>query len=307
MNLTVEEAYKSYESYYKTRSKLRSIDVISSVFRLYILTYFKNRKMCDISKIEILNFEINFLDKQKISYSYKKIIYNHLATFFNYCKKYLDLEKNVVSETGFILKNKTENKKIEVWTYNEFKRFIKKVDHKVYKYFFDFLFFTGCREGEAIALTFKNINKGIISIERTKIKGNRGFNSPKTKESIRKFKIDLKLRIEIYLLKKLYKKQFGYFDIDFYIFGGAKSLAPTTIERYKNNACKKANVKQIRIHDFRHSHITMLLSKGVPITAICERVGHKDISTTLNVYSHVLKQDNKKLINSLNLLRFSIF
>ena len=104
MNLTVEEAYKSYESYYKTRSKLRSIDVISSVFRLYILTYFKNRKMCDISKIEILNFEINFLDKQKISYSYKKIIYNHLATFFNYCKKYLDLEKNVVSETGFILK-----------------------------------------------------------------------------------------------------------------------------------------------------------------------------------------------------------
>lgn len=307
MNLTVKKAYNSYESYFKTRSKLRSIDVISSVFRLYILPYFENKKIYDITKFDILNFEINFLDKQNISFTYKKIIYTHLATFFNYCRKYLDLKNNVVSEVGFILKNNTINKKIEVWTYNDFKKFIKKVDNKIYKYFFDFLFFTGCREGEAIALTFENINNGIVSIERTKIKGNRGFNSPKTKESYRKIKIDLKLRIEIWKLKKLYKKQYGYFNEEFYIFGGSKPLAPTTIDRYKNKACKEANVKQIRIHDFRHSHITMLLSKGVPITAICERVGHKDISTTLNIYSHVLKQDNRKLITSLNLLRLSIF
>lgn len=307
MNLTIEEAYNSYESYFKTRSKVRSIDIISSVFRLYILPYFKNKKMCDISKIDILNFEISFLDQQNISHTYKKIIYTHLATFFNYCKKYLDLKNNVVSDVGFILKNKSINKKIEVWTYNDFKKFIKKVDHKIYKFFFDFLFFTGCREGEAIALTFKNINKSIVSIERTKIKGNRGFNSPKTKESYRKIKIDLKLRFEIWKLKKIYKKQYGYFNEEFYIFGGSKPLAPTTIDRYKNIACKKAGVKQIRIHDFRHSHITMLLSRGVPITAICERVGHKNISTTLNIYSHVLEKDNNKIIKSLTLLRLGIF
>ena len=307
MNLTFNQAYNYYESYYKMTFKTRSIDAAKSIFNLYILPFFDNMKMCDISKNDILKFEQK-IDSLNCSYKYKKDIYVFLAMFFHYCRKYLDLEKNVVEEVGFVLKNKDENKEVaDIWTYREYKKFIKKVDNVVYKRLFEFLMFTGCRVGEAQALTFKDINKNMVSINRTLIKGSRGFNSPKTKESIRKFKIDIKLRIEIYFLKRFYKKKYGFFYNNFYVFGGKKYLSHTSITRHKNNACKKANVKQIRIHDFRHTHITILLSKGVPVKAVCKRVGHKEVDTTLNIYSHVLEKDNKRIIKSLNLLRMSIF
>lgn len=306
MNLTVEEAYKSYESYFKIRLKKRSIESKKSLFNLYIIPFFRSKKISDISKNDIVKFQ-EFLDKKNFTLIYKKTIYTAFVIFLNYCVNFLDLDKNIASQVGFILHDENLENKINIWSYKDFKKFIKKVDHKVYKYFYDFLYFTGCRQGEVLALTFNDVKNGIVSIKRTKIKGYNGFNSPKTKKSIRKFKIDFKLRIEIYLLKRYYIKNFEDFNNNFFIFGGRQSISPTTIARIKNKACKDAHVKQIRIHDFRHSHISLLISCGVPIPAVCERVGHKDVKTTLNIYAHVLERDNIKLISTLNLMRLRFF
>ena len=57
------------------------------------------------------------------------------------------------------------------------------------------------------------------------------------------------------------------------------------------------NIRKIKIHDFRHSHTTFLLSNGVPITVISKRLGHTDISMTLNVYSHLISEDEDKSIS----------
>lgn len=74
-------------------------------------------------------------------------------------------------------------------------------------------------------------------------------------------------------------------------------MSPTTIGRKKDNYCVKAGVKKIRIHDFRHSHASLLLSKNVPIIVIFERLGHFDINMTLNTYSHMIPKDEDKAIN----------
>ena len=68
-------------------------------------------------------------------------------------------------------------------------------------------------------------------------------------------------------LKQFYKKYVGFED-NWFIFGGLEPLSPSTIGRRKNEYCDKADVKKIRIHDFRHSHASLLLSKNVPITVI---------------------------------------
>ena len=103
-------------------------------------------------------------------------------------------------------------------------------------------------------------------------------------------------------LKNYYKKIIG-FNEDWFIFGGIKPLSTTTIERKKNHYCEVAKVKQIRIHDFRHSHATLLLSRGVPVTVISKRLGHSDISTTLNIYSHFIPEDEEKVVSLLNELQ----
>lgn len=301
--MNFEKAYELYKSYYTVNFKQRSIESANSVFPLYILPYFKNYNIQEIEKTHILQWE-EMLDQKDLSYKYKKDIYVFLAMFFRWFERYNNLDRNVVSEVGFILKNKEVKKEIvQVWTISEFKKFIKYVDDPVYKVFFKFLFFTGCRLGEAIALNFSDINLSYISISKTSIRGNGKTNSPKTESSNRKIKIDHKLLKEINYLKKYYIKKYGYFDNNFFIFGGKKNLSYTTATRKKNKACEKANIKKIRLHDFRHSHVTLLLSKGIPAKAVCSRVGHKDVSMTLNVYAHILKTDEKRLMRTITLMR----
>ena len=90
----------------------------------------------------------------------------------------------------------------------------------------------------------------------------------------------------IYLLKKFYFKKFGVFSNDYFIFGGLKPLSPTTIDRYKEIAFKKANLPSITQHEFRHSYATRKIHKKVPIDFVSRSMGHSNVSTTLDIYLH---------------------
>lgn len=249
-------------------------------------------------------YKINNLD---VSYKYKKTIHYTNVALLNYCIKYQGLSKNVASIVGNFQNNEIK-KEFNIWNNKEFKQFIKNIDSKdfVYKVLFKFMFYTGCRLGECLALTWNDINNNEININKTitkeNINGKRNIGTPKTKSSIRKINIDIFLQFDLYLLKKYYFKKNNTFDYNNFVFGYNKPLAPTTIERKKNYYCKKANVRQIRLHDFRHSHTTILLSKGIPIKVVSERLGHSDISMTLNTYTHILNKDKKRVLKTLSLL-----
>lgn len=192
------------------------------------------------------------------------------------------------------------------WTIEEYKIFIKQVDQKIYKVLFQFLYFTGCRLGEALALNFNDFTDNCIRINKTiskeSINGKRIITTPKTKKSIRSIRIDEYLCTKLNSLKEYYIEKYGYFNSNLFIFGYDKPLSPTTIERKKNYYCDKANVRQIRLHDFRHSHATLLLNQKISIMAISKRLGHADCSTTLNVYAHMLPDEEKRVITTLETL-----
>lgn len=59
---------------------------------------------------------------------------------------------------------------------------------------------------------------------------------------------------------------------NWFIFGGLKPYSYTTANNHKNKYCKLSNVKQITLHEFRQSHASLLINKGVPITDISERL-----------------------------------
>ena len=93
---------------------------------------------------------------------------------------------------------------------------------------------------------------------------------------------------------------YNNFNEEFFIFGGVKPLAPTTINRIKKEAAAKAKVKCIRIHDFRHSHATLLDSKNIKVNVISKRLGHSNVNTTLNTYIHDNFKQEKRVLNTLN-------
>lgn len=304
-NITFNELYNTYIKDKKQKLKLQSLYTIECRFKSHILPFFKDYEISKINNRDYIEWKDEIISKN-LSYRYKKNLHTSMVSILNYAMTFYDLEKNIASKVGNFSKNDVI-KKVDFWTYEEFLQFINVVDDIVYYSFFSILYFTGTRLGECIALTWNDLKDGYIDINKNMIKGKDEngeyiLNSPKTNSSIRKIKLDETSIKILNNLKRHYQNHIGFTD-DWLIFGGIQPLARTTISRKKDEYCKLANVKQIKIHDFRHSHATLLLSRGVPITVISKRLGHTDISMTLNVYSHLVPEDEDKsivLINKLN-------
>ena len=296
------EVYYEYEKYVNLKYKPQTIRSLKERFITKIIPYWKDYNIYEIKEIDYLNWQIS-IEKENYSNNYKTNLHYLMTGFFDYLIKYYEIKKNIPRLVGnFKLKN--EKKIYNTYNYKEFKKFIKCFDNEIYKQFFNFMFFTGVRPGEAMALKFNNLNKRIIQINNNIDEhGNRQESSAKTLSSIRAIEIDKKLNNDLLKLKKIYLKKYRKFDDNFYIFGGIKPLAPTTINRYKINACNKCGLKPIKLHEFRHSHATMLVEKGLMINEISRRLGHSNTSITLNIYSHAKKEHEKKVIKTLNFIR----
>lgn len=295
-----ESAYEEYLLFAKKQQKKQSFNVLQYNFNLNILSYFKGYLLSSITSIDILNWQ-DFIIKKNFCNNHNKNLYAMLKKFFAFCSSHYDFDFSIFNDiTPFKLKY--EENKTDFYSLKEFKQFIKFVDNEVYKQFFNLMFFTGTRPGEAMALKFCDIFEDFIIINKTIDEhGKRSVGTPKTLSSYRKIYIDKKLRTELLNLKRLY---IGC-TFDYYVFGGTKPLAPTTINRHKLKACSLANIRPITLHQFRHSHATFLLNSGISIHAISKRLGHSNISTTLNVYTHCNKEQEKRVLKTLKSARLN--
>ena len=121
---------------------------------------------------------------------------------------------------------------------------------------------------------------------------------PKSISSIRTVQIDEALYGFLLEYKKTEQAKKGFSE-EWYMFGSTRPYPETSVSRKKNLAIKKSGVKKIRIHDFRHSHATLLINQGMNIVAVSKRLGHSDVNITLKIYTHLLEENNEKITNLL--------
>lgn len=300
-----EDAYNKYLIFIDNKQKQQSKKTLKERFNKRILPYWKDYDIYNINEFDYINWQ-NSIEELNFSYNYKNGLHYLISGFFEFCILYLGMKQNIASKVGpFKLGNKTVTH--DFYTLKEYKRFIKNVDNEVYKQFFNLMYYTGTRPGEAMALKFSDLNYKCIYINKTisehTINGSRVIDDPKTTSSFRYVNIDRKLYKDLLRLKKLYNKKYSLKDFDYYIFGGIKPLAPTSINRHKKNACKKANLRPIKLHEYRHSHASLLYNYKIPMQAIKERLGHANINTTMGIYVHLTKRQEKRVSYTLSFLR----
>lgn len=304
-NITFQELYDIFIRNKTIKLKPQSIRSLTSRYKNYILPYFKDFRIYEITAQDYVKWQEKIVS-YNFSYKYNANLHGCMVAILNYAMDNYDLPKNVAIKNGNFSKS-NYLPKVDFWTYEEFKKFMSVVDDKLYYCVYHFLFYTGVRLGECLALKWHDFKGDSISINKTLAKGKKNneyiITSPKTKSSIRTIKLD---KYTIKLLNELKAYYMGYsnYSDDWFIFGGVSALSQTTIGRKKQEYCNKAKVKLIRIHDLRHSNATFLLSNGVPITVISKRLGHRDISTTMNIYSHLVPSDEDKAINAIEKLNF---
>ena len=304
-DITFEELWNNYKDYIVLKQKKQSFRKTVSKFNNHILPYFKNYKVKNITASVYTKWQSE-IEKKGFKHKYNSSLHGSVVTILNYAIKFHGLKENIASKIGNFKRKNDLVSNVNFWTIDEYQKFIYVVDDIIYKTFFETLYYTGLRQGECLALTWNDFKDDYLDIYKTiskeKEDGKYIINPPKTIKSTRTIRLDKELIKSLNKLK-LYYQNFVGFNDNFYIFGGINPLAPTTIGRKRDKYCKIANVKKIRIHDFRHSHASLLLSYGVPITVISKRLGHSDINMTLNTYSHLIPKDEDKAIDIINKIK----
>ena len=163
-------------------------------------------------------------------------------------------------------------------------------------YAFEILYWAGLREGEMLALTPADIDfeKGTITVNKTykRKKGQDVITSPKTEKSNRTISMPQFLCEEI---KDCMKMIYGIKKND-RIFSG---LSVHMLYREMDRCSKEAGVKCIRIHDLRHSHISLLIDMGFSAVAIGDRVGHESVEITYR-YAHLFPSKQGEMASQLD-------
>ena len=242
---------------------------------------------------------LNHRDEKGKPYSpvYLKTLHNQLSAVFNHAVRHYNLKVNPAAQVGNM--GKPKSREMLFWTKAEYLKFAEAMMDKPLSYYaFEMLYWCGVREGELLALTPADFDfeKQSVTISKSyqRIKGRDVITDPKTPKSNRVIQMPAFLCDEI---QDYIKSLFAVEPRD-RIFTVTKSY----LHREMDRGAKEAGVKRIRIHDLRHSHISLLIDMGFTALAIADRVGHESIDITYR-YAHLFPTRQTEMADRLDMER----
>lgn len=297
--LTFDQCYAEYLADQKKKVK-------EQTWRKYDELYAHIKPFLGSKDIARLNVKIykDFLSNlnPSLSIQRKNRIHRFVKTLIKYSNRMYGINSVIPDRVGGFSDPNAPKKEMNFFTEEEFLIFIDNVEEIYWRTLFKVLYYQGTRIGEANALTWNDIDldKRSMHISKTvttKIKGKKYvLSTPKTKGSDRIIPISGKVIEDLKELKEWYSRM-DHFSNDWFCFGGIRPLPDTTITKKKDDIIKAANLKQIRIHDFRHSCASYYIHKGGQPILLAKLLGHSKVSITLDTYSHLYPDELEKLMD----------
>ena len=304
LDMNFKSFVEQYSADMQTRLKENTWATKEHIIQTKLLPYFGKLKMCSITPHQIITWQnelMNYKDEKGKPYSpvYLKTVHNQLSAIFNHAVRYYNLHENPCKKAGSMGKKK--NREMLFWTKDEYLKFAEvMMDKPQFYYAFEMLYWCGIREGELLALTPADFDfsKNTVSINKSyqHLNGHDLITTPKTEKSNRVIKLPQFLSDEI----QDYLKQLYGIEPDERMFTVTKS----GLHREMDRGSAAAGVKRIRIHDIRHSAVSLLIDMGFSATAIADRVGHESIDITYN-YAHLFPSKQTEMADKLNSERSS--
>lgn len=294
-DLTVGDLIPRYLSTLLNQNKETTILDRRNVFDLFILPYFKNFKMKDLSKQTLKIWQDELWSSKKengelYSYEYLSKIRMHFSSFLSWAEE----SYNFPNHLKEVRKPKRLNpqKEMSIWSREEFNTFISAVDDPRFHCLFSMLFFTGRRKGEVLALQKSDVSLDTITFSKTytrKTLSSNTFNITSTKnKKIGRSPVSAPLRAELQ----------SFHGEEPFFFGGSAPIHENTVANAFNRYIRKSGVKQIRIHDLRHSFVSMIIHLGASIPTVAQLIGDTQ-QQIVKTYSHIYENDASDIISKI--------
>ncbi|AQP61926.1 tyrosine-type recombinase/integrase [Listeria monocytogenes] len=306
LDMKFKDFVSMYKSDIKTRVKYNTWISKEYIINLKIIPAFGERKINEIKPSDIIQWQNELIGYRNdrgegFSPTYLKAIHNQLTAIFNHAVRFYDLKSNPARTVG-CMGSKKSDKEMLVWTKEEYIKFSDSMmDKDISFHAFEILYWCGIRVGELLALTPSDFNfeEGTVSITKSyqRIKGEDIITTPKTEKGKRIINMPDFLVDEMQdYISRLYgcKPKSRIFPI-------TKAVLYSEMKR----GATEQNIKKIRIHDLRHSHVSLLIDMGFSAVAIADRVGHESIDITYH-YAHLFPTKQNEIANSLNNLKEGI-
>ena len=302
LDMTFERFVEIYTSDIKDRVKKNTCQTKENIIITKLLPHFRKRKINEIRPADIIAWQIKMMNakyskSKEFSATYLITIHNQLSAIFNHAVRFYELSSNPAQKAGNM--GKEQAKEMLFWTKEEYLKFAESMmDKPISFYAFELLYWCGIRMGELLALTAEDldfekstvrINKSYQRIEKEDI-----ITEPKTPKSNRTILMPDFLCEEI---QEYINSIYGLEPTD-RLFQITKSYLHHEMDR----GSKEQGIKRIRVHDIRHSHVSLLIDMGFSAVAIADRVGHESIDITYR-YAHLFPTKQSEIANKLNVER----
>ncbi|EGP5087770.1 site-specific integrase [Enterococcus faecium] len=316
-NTTFKKAAELWLENYKKTVKESSYSRTKIIFDKHIYPKFGNIKLSKINTAYCQKV-VNDWSEKGTSKQYPLFV-NYMNKVFKYAIN-IGLTSDNPTLNLIIPKPqiKTE-KKLKLYTKEQLELFLSEISQERNPYFksrdytlFRLLAFSGCRIGEILALTWDNINfkTNEMAIKKTVARSDKYYISetPKTKKSNRIIYLDEKTIKQLKFWKLEQRKhlfQLGFTKANFLFTNDENrfTINQAVAERY-NIYRERAGLPYIGLHGFRHTHASMLYEAGADHKEVQERMGHANIKTTMDTYTHITnskkEETTQKLTNYIN-------
>lgn len=286
LDMSFEDFWKVYEQDVRPKLKYNTWLSKETIVNGKILPYFRKKKMKDINARDVIQWQNEMRklgedEDKEFSGTYLRTIQAQLSAIFNHAVNFYNLGCNPARKAGTMGTGQADE--MLFWTKEEYLKFIPEVANKPYSYYaFELLYWCGIRLGELLALTPNDFDFDTNTLSITKsyqrIKGEDIITTPKTRKSKRR----------IVMPEMVASEMRDFFDSIYGLDGSDRIFLITKsyLHHEMDRGVKASGVKRIRIHDLRHSHVSLLIDMGFSTVAIGERVGHESEKITYR-YAHL--------------------
>lgn len=265
-------------------------------FDNFIFPVFKGKKCDEITTLEINQWILDLSlmkkpDGEPYSFAYRNKVRETFRSFFSWWCQF-NARENPFNKAIKTPGKKKKSQKLEFWTREQFEKFLKVVDDPMYHALFAFLFFTGQREGEILALSPDDIRKNRMVIDKSvTYKTNDGslYKIVPTKEDRERI---IPIGKPVVNELKKYKGEEPFF------FGGSRPLPTTSVTRAFEKYTALAGLPKIKIHGLRHSFASLIIHNGGNLAVVADLLGDT-LEQATRTYSHLYVSDRDEAIKLL--------